>query len=139
MVRWVLQASKMITKENLQRRDKVCFISYNSRGFSSIKSEFIRKLASQETVGDKLPVICNQENFILRDNSYKLTSALPGFQVLSNPAVKNNHDRGRPKNGMFIAFPDEIKNNVTDVSPCFWRLQAVKVKFGSSKTLLINS
>ena len=139
MVRWVLQTSKMFTKENLQRSNKVCFISYNSRGFSSFKSEFIRKLASQEIVGDKLPVICNQENFILRDNSYKLTSALPGFQVLINPAVKNNHDRGRPKNGMFIAFPDEIKNNVIDVSPGYWRLQAVKIKFGSATTLLINS
>ena len=40
---------------------------------------------------------------------------------------------------MFIAFPDAIKNQVTDVSPEFWRLQAVKIKFMSSNLLLINS
>ena len=40
---------------------------------------------------------------------------------------------------MFIAFPDTIKNQVTDVSPSFWRLQAIKIKFVSSTLLLINS
>ena len=79
------------------------------------------------------------ENFILRDNSYKLFSELPGFQLIINPAVKNTHDKGRPKNEMFVAFPNEIKNNVVDISPSFWRLQAVKIKFGSLTTLLINS
>jgi hypothetical protein len=65
--------------------------------------------------------------------------ALPGYQVLINPAIKINHDSGRPKNGMFIAFPESIKNCVTDVSPSFWRIQAVKFKFGNSIILLINS
>ena len=87
---------------------------------------FIRHLISFEVVGDKIPIVCNQENFILRDNSYKITNALHDYQILINPAIKNTHDRGRPKNGMFIAFPDKIKHNVTDVSPGFWRIQAAK-------------
>ena len=56
-----------------------------------------------------------------------------------NPAIKNHISTGRPSNGMFIAFPDSIKNNVTDVSPGFWRVQAVIISFNSSKLLLINS
>ena len=40
---------------------------------------------------------------------------------------------------MFIVFPDNIKNQVTDVSPGHWRLQAVKIKFVNSTLLLINS
>ena len=82
----------------------ICFISYNSRGFSSLKIDFIKHLISPMTVGNKIPILCNQENFILQDNSYKLTGALPGYEVLLNPAVKNSHDKGRPKNGMFIVF-----------------------------------
>jgi hypothetical protein len=38
---------------------------------------------------------------------------------------------------MFIAVPDKIKSDIQDVSPGFWRLQAVKIK--SSNILIINS
>ena len=75
----------------------------------------------------------------MRENSYKLTQALPGFQLVINPAVKNGHDKGRPKNGMFIAIPESIKSCVTDVSPNSWRIQAVTILFGNRKVLLINS
>ena len=34
---------------------------------------------------------------------------------------------GRLKNGMFIAVPNEIKENVKDISPTHWRTQAVIV------------
>ena len=85
------------------------------------------------------PFYVNQENFILRDNSSKLRQAFPGFQILINPAVKKHLNTGRPINGMFIAFPDSIKNNVEDVSPGFWRVQAAKISFKYSKLLLINS
>ena len=114
-------------------------MSYNSRGFSNLTIDFMKHLLSIEVVGSKIPILSNQENFILRHNSYKIARALPGYQVLVNPAVKFEHDHGRPKNGMFIAFPVTIRNCVTDVSPGFWRIQAVKFKFGSSTTLLINS
>ena len=119
--------------------NQICFISYNSRGFGSLKNNLVRHLVSRDVVGNKIPIICNQENFILRENSYKLNKALPGFQVLVNPAVKNDLGLGRPKNGMFIAFPNSIKSSVTDVSPGHWRLQAIIVKFRTCKTLLINS
>ena len=64
-------------------------------------------LVSHEVVGSKIPILCNQENFMLRENSYKLNKALP---VLVNPAVKNDMGLGRPKNGKFIAFHNCIKS-----------------------------
>ena len=119
------------------KKEKLCFLSYNSRGFGTLKIDFIKYLASTKVVGNKLPIICNQENFLLRDNSYKLTRALPNFQVFINSAIKNSHDSGRPKNGMFIAVPQSIKNYVTDVSPGFWRIQAVTINLGTKTTLQV--
>ena len=89
--------------------------------------------------GNKIPILCNQENFMLRDNAYKLKQALPEYHLLINPAIKQDLSSGRPSNGMFIALPRIIKNHVTDVSPGFWRVQAVKIGFKSSSVLLINS
>ena len=40
---------------------------------------------------------------------------------------------------MFIAFPESLKNIITDVSPGFWRLQALTIKLGNFTTLLINT
>ena len=124
---------------DINSESKACFISYNSRGFGPLKTNLIRQLASREVVGNKIPIISIQESFILRENSYKIFKALPGFQILINPAVKNNLGLGRPKNGMFIAFPNSIKKSVEDVSPGHWRIQAVKIKFQHSTMLLINS
>ena len=118
---------------------EVCCISYNSRGFSQIKIDFMNYLTSTEAIGNKIPILCNQENFMLRDNSYKLTRAFPNFQLIINPAVKLTHDKGRPRNGMFIAIPQSIRNCITDVSPGFWRIQAIIINLGETATLLINS
>ena len=118
---------------------EVCVISYNSRGFNRMHQDFIKTLVSDQVVGDKLPIICNQEHFILRGNFYKIPEAVSGFHFFFNPAVKANLDRGRPKGGMFIAIPDAIKSCVSDVSPGHWRVQAVVISSPSSKTLLLNT
>ena len=46
---------------------------------------------------------------------------------------------GRLKNGMFIAVPKEIKENVKDTSPNHWRMQAVIVHTLECDILVINS
>ena len=46
---------------------------------------------------------------------------------------------GRPKNGMFIVVPDEIKELVVDVSPNHWRVQAITLQSPSNRLLIINS
>ena len=96
-------------------------------------------LLSDAVTGDKIPILCNQENFLLRENTYKIKQALPNLIIVINPAIKKDLNHGRPSNGMFIAFPDTLNNQVTDVSPGFWRIQAVKINFRSSSLLLINS
>ena len=40
---------------------------------------------------------------------------------------------------LFIAFPVSIRHSAVDVSPGFWRVQAVKFKFQDSSIILINS
>ena len=114
-------------------------MSYNSRGFCTAKQDFCNILLSDNTVGSSVPILCNQENFILRANSYRINNALPGFYTVIKPAVKNNFDSGRPKNGMFIAVPDMYKNILEDVSPNYWRLQAVVLNCSNCRILLINS
>ena len=40
---------------------------------------------------------------------------------------------------MFIAVPNEIKENIQDVSPNNWRVQAIVVRTLTSKILIMNS
>ena len=114
-------------------------MSYNSRGFCTLKQEFCRLLSSSQTVGNSVPILCNQENFVLRANCYKIRNSLPDFHTIIKPAVKQTLDNGRPKNGMFIAIPNAFKNMLNDVSPAFWRLQAATVDCSSSRIIIINS
>ena len=88
------------------------------------KKAFIRLLVSDKVIGDKVPIFCNQENFLLKENTYKVYQTLPGFQIIPNPALLKNQTKGRPCNGMFIAYPDFLKNQVTNVSPGNWPIQA---------------
>ena len=40
---------------------------------------------------------------------------------------------------MFLAVPSEIQGQIVDISPEFYRVQAIKIKFKTSSCLLINS
>ena len=115
------------------------FLSYNSRGFSEQKQDFCKTLISESIIGNREAFICNQENFLQRGSSYKITRTFPNHHCIINPAVKSNHDKGRAKNGMFIAVPNSLINHVNDVSPGHWRIQAVTISLPSSTILLINS
>ena len=117
----------------------MCLISYNSRGFSQHKEDICRFLVSPFVNGNKLSILCNQENFVLKANSYKIRKALPGYYAIIKPAIKTSHDKGRPKGGLFIAVPEIIKNEVKDVSSGFWRTQAITITINNSRILLINS
>ena len=88
---------------------------------------------------DKFTILCNQENFLLQSNIYKIQQTFPLHQVFIKPAVSNGHDRGRAKNGMFIAVPECLKNNIEDISPDFYRVQVLKIKLKTSCLLLVIS
>jgi hypothetical protein len=72
--------------------------------------------------GNRIPVLCNQENFLLRENNFKVRQALPNCHIVFKGARKNQLNTGRPANGMFIAIPDKFNGCVRDVSPENWRL-----------------
>ena len=64
------------------------------------------------------PILCGQETFVLKGNSYKISQCLPGARVIFKGAVKDSLD-GRPKNGMYIAVPHELSQFVRMCRNCF--------------------
>ena len=68
-----------------------------------------------------------------------IQQVLPYYQLFVKPAVVNGHDKGRAKNGMFIAVPESIKNHVEDISPDNFRIQVLKVNTKTTSCLIVNS
>ena len=73
----------------------------------------------------------------MKGNSYKVSQCLKDARVIFKEATKELLD-GRPKNGMFIAVPSDLKAYVTDVSPHHSRVQAIVLSM-KTKILIINS
>ena len=84
------------------------------------------------------PILCGQETFLLKGNSYKISQCLPNARIIFKKAEKDSFE-GRPKNGMFIAIPRELNELVRDVSPQHWRVQAVVLSVSHHRLLIINS
>ena len=95
----------------------LCIFSYNSRGFSEDKQEVCRRLMT-ETVKYFL-ILCNQENFLLKGNSYKVKQCLPDSKIVFKKAEKLMLE-GRPRNGMFIAIPIGIAQHVVEILTNRW-------------------
>ena len=81
-------------------KNSICIFSYNSRGFSIDKQEICKTLMLNTE--QHYQILCNLENF------------LPNARSIFKKAMKDNMGGGRPKNGMFIAVPDEIPNRFKD-------------------------
>ena len=114
----------------------ICIYSYNSRGFDESKQRICQTL--MKNTGNYLPILCNQENFLLKANVFKIKQCLPNCHIFFKPATKENIT-GRPKNGMYIAIPKTLKNSTTDVSPISSRIQAIIIEIGIKKFMIINS
>ena len=52
--------------------------------------------------------------------------------------MKDNHDRGRPRNGMFVAIPKNNGWSIEDLSPDNYRIQAIRINMGTP-FLIINT
>ena len=115
--------------------EDLCVISYNSRGFDGSKKDFIKLLAA---IGGCSTVICNQENFLLKNNEYMAKQILPGHHLFCKPAVKEGFD-GRPKNGMFVAVPLNLREKTKDISPSSDRVQCVVIKDHLCSILILNT
>ena len=118
---------------------KYRIISLNTRGFDVAKQQFCYSILNRSQVSGcpEVTILCNQENFLLRGNRHLLKNALPGYHAIFKPAIKDKLE-GRPKNGMFIAVPEILKSNVTDVSPQSWRVQAVLLTTTGKRLLILN-
>ena len=117
-------------------KDSICIFSYNSRGFSEDKQNICNLLMLNSN--NHYPILCNQENFLLEGNRYKIKQCLPNARIFYKKAIKNSLE-GRPMNGMFIAVANDITENVLDVSPNHWRVQAIALKANNNRILIINT
>ena len=97
-------------------KQKFCIYSYNSRGSSQDKLNYIENLISLS--GDKIPIFCIQEHFLLRNSLRKLSSFFTASSVLAKPAFKdfNIQVRGRAKGGLAIIVPKTLRKNVKIIS-----------------------
>ena len=92
----------------------ICIYSFNSRGFSDDKHDICRLFMLENE--NFVPILCNQENFLQLNNGYRVKQALPDCHIFFKKGEMDTI-QGRPKNGMFIAVPNKIKENVFEVSP----------------------
>ena len=114
---------------------KITVNSYNSRSFSANSAIVCNKL---NNLFDSIPIILNQENFVLKGNAYRIRQALPESHTLIKLAEKSNQNSGRPKNDMFVSIPLTFRSLLKDVSPSHYRVQAVLLKT-ESKILILNT
>ena len=63
----------------------LCIYPYNSRGFDSNKQDILKTLLSVS--GDSLPVICNQENFLLKANRFIIEKCLPDQTIICSSSL----------------------------------------------------
>ncbi len=118
-------------------KSSICFFSFNSRGFSEDKQDLCKILMIESV--KYIPVLCNQENFLLYGNRRRVEQCLVNSKVYFKKAVKDSLHRGRAKNGMFIAIPKLYADLTKDVSPDHWRVQAITINTPNCKMLVINS
>ena len=133
-------SNSSINNDEILVNDKhksICFFSYNTRGFGEDKQDVCKIL----TIKNKnyIPILCNQENFLLHGNRRKVEQCLPESKVYFKKAIKDSLHSGRAKNGMFIAIPKFMEQNTKNVSPDHWRIQAITLNFPNNKILVINS
>ena len=99
---WIWISKFTLLKSNAD----LCLLSYNSRWICKIKQNFFQLLVSM--CGNKIPVLCNQENFLLRSNCYKIRQCLPDFHVISKSAIKFNLSYGWPINRIILEMLEHV-------------------------------
>ena len=133
-----IKQNKNEINEIIQKTDNIRILSYNSRGFDMIKQKLCLELMEEaESEESMVPILCNQENFVLKGNSHLIRKAMKNYHVYIKPAKKNNLE-GRPINGMFIALPKHLRSKSKDISPLNDRIQAVLLQTNEGKIMIIN-
>ena len=84
-----------------------------------------------------IPILCNQENFVLKGNTYLIRKAMDNFHIFPKPSKKDNFE-GRPVNGMFVAVPKSLRSKAKDISPSNDRIQAILIDTNDGELMVIN-
>ncbi len=121
--------------KNIYCKEEIKIYSYNSRGFDMIKQNYCIEILNTDS--KSVPILCNQENFILKGNGHIIRKALKGYHVFIKPAVKNHMD-GRPAIGMFIALPEQLRNKAKEIPTASNRVQAVLFETDKDILMIIN-
>ena len=117
----------------------ICLYSYNSRGSSSDKLDFVNDIL--EIPSNHFSIVCLQEHFLLRNNLYKLSKQFRNHSVLAKPAFKNFQvqNTGRPMGGLATIIPKKFRKLITILGSQSWRIQPLLLKFQGKSYLIINS
>ena len=118
-----------------KNKKNVCIFSYNSRGNSREKLDFINSLIKSS--GSQIPIFCVQEHFTMRNNLYKISKSFQNFTVVSVPAFKDCQvqDRGRPKGGLSIILPKDYRKSLKLIKCEYWRIQPLILNVNNVKYL----
>ena len=114
-------------------KDSICMFSYNSRGLAKINRICVTYLCS-------IPIIIIQFSatrkiFYLKVIDIKSNNVFRTQRIFLQKKLSKIHWEGRPMNGMFIAVANDITENVLDVSPNHWRVQAITLKANNNRIL----
>jgi hypothetical protein len=90
--------------------------------------------------GNKLPIFCIQEHFLLRNNLKKLSNYFKKSAVLAKPATKdfNVQNKGRPKGGLAIIVPKSLRKSIKLIGSKSWRIQPIVIDMNGKRLLIIN-
>ena len=77
-----------------------------------MKLKYIQDMIS--LCGNKLPIFCIQEHFLLRNNVKKLSKYFKQYSVVAQPATKdfNVQNRGRPMGGLAMIVPKKLRKSI---------------------------
>ena len=110
--------------------------SYNSRGSSENKLKFINDIANSHDLG----ILCVQKHFLLKKNLRKLSNAINNKPVIGKAAYKSSSfvDRSRPRGGLAIIVPEELRSYTKAIEFSSLRLQGISVIINGFKYVIIN-
>ena len=114
------------------------FFSYNTRGTNDNI-----KCTIDELIGDKgenASIVCIQEHFQLKKNLRKITNNFTNMSVIGKGAHKDvdQIDNARPKGGLAVLVPKNLRSECKSLVCISWRIQAVTMVINNSLVLLLN-
>ena len=126
-----------MASNNTSVSSNMCFMSYNTTGWSVFKAQFILNFLLTQCVH----ICAIQEHFLLKENVFKIKEVLKDYEVFALPAFKSDLavTAGRPSGGLALIYHRSLGHLVTRVAPpSSNRVDGITVDTPGSKFLIIN-